>query len=205
MNKLFIIGIIYLLSTTTRAQGISYGMENWHNVTVTGTLSMGLELPNQWSSTDSVGGMLSFMFPGATIVKQTFKTADAHSGQSAVKIVTYIQDVLGVSSTFFTNTQPVVDMLKMVKGGMIADALVYTGGTKINEHIPNISAWLKYFPAISDKGVIWVEVVASGKAVGGTDSVLGFGERVLDSTYSVYTKFTVPVVYDDYKTEPTHV
>jgi hypothetical protein len=50
-----------------------------------------------------------------------------------------------------------------------------------------------------------VEVVAAGKGVNGTDSVLGFGERILDSTYSVYTKFTVPVLYDDFKTEPTHV
>jgi hypothetical protein len=145
------------------------------------------------------------MFPGANIVKQTFKTTDAHSGQSAVKIVTYNQDVLGVSSTFFTNTVPVVDMSKMVKGGTIADALVYTGGTKTNERIPNISAWVKYLPANNDRGVIWVEVVAAGKGVGGTDSVLGFGERILDSTHSVYTKFTVPVVYDDFKTEPTHV
>jgi hypothetical protein len=205
MKKLFIIGIIYLSSVCAKAQGINFNMESWHNVPVTVNPTLGLELPNQWYSTDSVGSILKMMYPNANIVKQTFRTTDAHSGQYAAKITTFNQDVLGVSSTFFTNTQPDIDMSKMVKGAILADALVYKGGTKISERIPNISAWVKYLPATGDRGLIWVEVVAAGKGVNGTDSVLGFGERILDSTYSVYTKFTVPVLYDDLKTEPTHV
>jgi hypothetical protein len=205
MKNLFIIGIIYLSAVCAKAQGINFNMESWHNVSVSNSPNLGLELPNQWFSTDSAGSILKMIYPNANIVKQIFKTNDAHSGQNAVKIATLNQDVLGVSSTIFTNTQPVVDMSKMAQGPMLADALVYTGGTKISERISNISAWIKYLPANGDRGFIWVEVVAAGKGVNSTDSVLGFGERILDSTYSVYTKFTVPVAYDDYKTEPTHV
>ncbi|MBS1771950.1 MAG: T9SS type A sorting domain-containing protein [Bacteroidetes bacterium] len=204
MRILFIIGIFILCSIGTKAQNIYFDMENWHYVPVATDGTLNLSLPDKWYSTDSVTYMLKMLYPGISLNKQTFKTTDAHSGNSAVKIVTADEDILGISSTMFTNTQPIVDFAHFDPNHP-GNGVVFNGGTLINERIDEISVWVKYAPVGNDVAYIGVEVVAAGKGVNGTDSVIGSADYIIDTAYNEYTQFTIPIIYTDYTTIPDHV
>lgn len=192
MKKIMIV-IITMWLAHAHAQNMYGTMENWRTVPVGIAPNASLTSPENWYSTDSVSFMLKFMYPNAAIRKQTFKTPDAHSGAAAVKLVTVDNDILGISSTLFTNAKIFIDF-SALQPGKFDDCLVFEGGTYVSGKVHSISAWVKYLPVGNDSANIYTQAILEHKAANGGDSVIGEGNLRL-GMQPFYTQVNVPITY----------
>ena len=159
MKKILFLFLI-MASAASHAQVVNGGMETWR--TYSSGTSTSLTAPVGWNAFDSI---LFYFVPASTPLQQTFQNDSAHSGSYAVKLMTrYQPTAISVISDELSNC------------ALSGFGSTYaTGGTPVSARIDTVTAWIKYEPRSGDSGMVQVEAVLAGAAVGGADSVIGSG------------------------------
>lgn len=175
------------LGTSAQAQIVNPGMETWINYT-SGFPPATLERPTAWFGTDSIITNLSLLL-GFTAEKQLIKSSDAHSGSFAAKIITKEQGTLGNVPGMLMNAEPII--------GILDSSFAFNGGTPITGWVDSVFAWVNYtHPGApgADQAQMSAYAFKTGAGAGGTDSMVGSGEYMIDPT-SDYTKVALKMNY----------
>ncbi len=208
MKAICLLLFIILVQHTLSAQDIKGEMENWRNYRSGFPFpTIQLEAPDGWHGLDSlvvVGVQLMQLSGGggtATPVKQVYKSSDGRNGTQAAMLISKEMDSLGVIPGVLSNAQIGVDIMAVMGGGEIMDAISYTGGTLISNRITSIEAWVKYQPSGNDSASVFVAAVLTGRGAGGADSLIAAGATTIGST-NEYIAVTTPLIYTDPTTVP---
>lgn len=192
-----IAGVIFtlLVAFETNGQNISNGsFETWRNYYSGG---QGLVSPDGWFGGDSLFN--SMLIYATSTNSQILRTSSAHSGASAVKIVTAVYGSKKSDSIpgILANAKLFIDS--------VSGELRVAEMPKVNHRINSVSAWVKYTPVLNDTGVFAVRLYNSGILnSNGGDSVVGSGEIGI-SALSSYASLTVPIVYVDSNVVPDRI
>lgn len=194
MKKFIPFVLLLTVFQNTKAQNIYGQLEDWRNVPVATTPSIGLESPYKWYGIDSLEQLATFFYPQAVIKKQCYKTSDAHGGSYAAQLVTINQDSLGIVPGLLSNAQFGFDQSNFDPNDPIA-SITYYGGTPIAQRINNVTAWVKYTPRGADAANISVRAVLEEAGQNNTDSIVGTGELTIPQLQTTYTQVSVPINY----------
>ncbi len=197
MKKIYLLLVASAITFCTQAQTIvNSGMESWRVRTSGGSTPKPIWSPTGWYGGDSLliangeifGTILSI--DDSVWKQQVFKdSANFHGGSFAAKLVTKLQDTLGVFPGTLSNAEPHVS----IDLGTGSFTFYYSGGTPINYRVNTVSAWVKYAAgAGADSGVLNVQVL--GRIGSKPDSVLGAGTIKIGPN-SAFTQVTANVLY----------
>lgn len=169
MKKITTLILALMVSVAfSQTQTRNGGMENWRSYYLPFNQQTAIEIPNSWSSFDSIFNVLGHLSnPTSTVVFKTVSqsTLEKHSGNSSVKLVSQKMNGFGVISGYLTNTSYSLDPNTY--------DIVGWGGEPINGRVTSVSAWVKYLPANKDKAYMYIEVF--NHSTFGVDTVVGYG------------------------------
>lgn len=181
MKKLFTLAIAFFAVSGIDAQTIAGGnMESFHTVLISGTTpSRYTQSFASWYGLDSFAIALSNQYlkpdTAANAYKaQIFSTNTAHVG-TAAKIMTKIQDTLGVTAGCLSNCAPSINLPAVLSGTPFLNAVTFTGGTALTiaQKPTSITLWIEYAPNGADTAHIMVKVLdSSGTVIGTADSAI---------------------------------
>lgn len=193
MKKLIIL-LFVLISKSLYAQNFYGSFETWRNISVITAPTTTLQSPVHWFISDSIVFFAKGLFPAANFTRQVYKTTDAHTGLFAAKLVTQREDTFGVLGSLLTNANIELDLSTFDPSDPAA-SINLIGGTPVTTRVPGISAWIKYYPTGIDTAGLYVLAMKHGIGVGGSDSIIGAGQMLIDVIVNTYTQVDIPVTY----------
>lgn len=199
MKKLIIL-LTLSAGLSASAQTISDGMDNWKSYSSGLLPPVQLEIPNGWHGSDSLACFFGpFIDPGASFVKQVYKSTDKHGGSFAARLVTKTQGtVLGALPAVLANAPMALDTANAIP-------IKLNGGVVVNQRYDYANAWVKFHAAVpGDEGQMYVEAVIAGAGANGDDSVIGMGNTTITDD-SVYSLVSTNIVYDLPNTIPDRI
>ena len=198
MKKLFTLTIALIGALSLNAQTIPNGtLESFHPVQIAGTTptrytegfaswygldSFAITLANQYLKPDTAA---------AAYKQQIYNTNTAHVGVAA-RIVTKIQDTIGITAGCLSNCAPSINIAALLSGTPFLNAVTFSGGTDIstNAHRPsNVGVWIEYTPYNGDTAHIVINVLNTG------DSVVGHADSIITATIGTYTYINPKITY----------
>ncbi len=170
-KNLLVTLICSLFILNINAQNIpNAGFENW---TSTGFPSY--ENPNNWGTLNGSTSIIGVY----TTVKAT--GADAHSGNSAIKLVSKFISFANATAPGMATTGTINTSTQAVEGGFI-----YT------QRPQALTGWYKANPQSGDNGSIEIKL---WRRVGGVEEEIGTATFSIFNQVSTYTKFVLPINY----------
>jgi hypothetical protein len=197
MKKPVLLLSAMLLAAAANAQIANSGLDNWRSYTVGSTA---LEAPVSWHGLDS---NIATFAPLVTPQKQVFKSTDRHGGSFAARLVSrsYAPPIGGniIVPGIIVNGDISITIAPDV-------SYLIAGGTPVTQRHASVTSWVKYIPAaITDSATIVVGAILQGTpGADGRDSVIGEGIMTFNARAS-YTQMTVPIVYTNPTSSPTHI
>jgi hypothetical protein len=197
MKKVYLVLSFIAFTIGATAQTISNAsFETWRVGSAgVGSFSKVVRAPTTWYGADSliiqlgqtIGPLLGIN--DTVWQQQLFKDSlSVHSGTYSAKLVTKLQDTLGIFPGVLSNAAAHVNF-----SGTTFNSLTYTGGTAITYRVNSVSAWAKYTRSgASDSGVLTVQVLGHYGSI--TDSVLGTGIVKIGPSTS-FNQYTANITY----------
>lgn len=185
---------------------VNAGFETWEEYTADdGMAGVTLNRPEQWNGSDKVTAEFSLIlgFMGVTFERQLFQSSDAHSGESAARIVSvHLNDSFGNIPGVLSNASVSVNTDVVTSPGFefsnLFSALTYTGGTPMYGHkVDTIVAQVKTPASNTDPSAIMISAmkkvtidgkdtsiaIGSGTAVIMPDGGADYRQEVVSMTY----------------------
>lgn len=198
MKKLFIL-LSIALATQTNAQTITGGdMETWKTYTV-GFSSQ--QRPDAWFSTDSLIGFIKSLSLKSYSQRVTKSTTVKNGGTASAMLVSADPSVDSLP-TILANGNIKFNLTDIVAGDF--SKINYIGGTNVTKRIVFAHAYTQYTTTSADTGQMTVTAFKNGAGVGGTDSAIGSGSKLIMNSSS-FVKQTCGVSYNDATMVPDRI
>ena len=189
MKKL-VLFILAIATSATFAQAPTTppngGFETWQNRTLLFNPLIPIEVPNSWSTFDSLANNLNFLFGQSTAIQKTVtrNTSIKNTGTASAMLTTKTFPGLNVAIPgILTNAVITLDATMDIS---------FSGGATITQRVSKAAAFIRYAPATADSGSFLVEVI---NRTFGKDSVIGSGGLQFGAIPN-FTKIEVPVTYN---------
>jgi len=189
MKKL-VLFILAIATSATFAQAQTTppngGFETWQNRTLLFNPLIPIEVPNSWSTFDSLANNLNFLFGQSTAIQKTVtrNTSIKNTGTASAMLTTKTFPGLNVAIPgILTNAVITLDA---------SMDIAFTGGTAITQRVSKAAAFIRYAPATNDTASFVVEVI---NRTFGKDSLIGIG-GIEFGARPTFTKIEIPIDYN---------